>query len=141
HGTGSGEVPASPPVDAAGCLGRHGMESFLAPQLITHAAHVKVDRATGVVRVLRIAAAHDSGTIINRLGADGQVYGGVVMDIAWIETETPDAGPKGSKGVGEPPCVATPAAIANAIAAAIGSELDQLPMIPERVWAASRGAG
>ena len=29
-------------------------------QLITQAAHVKVDRETGVVRVLRVAAAHDS---------------------------------------------------------------------------------
>ncbi len=177
HGSGSGEVPASPPVDATGCLGRHGLESFLAPQLISHAAHVKVDRATGVVRVLRIAAAHDSGTIINRLGADGQVYGGVVMgigqaltertqvdeqgrqrnpdlldyklvtasdtpeiDIAWVETETPDAGPKGSKGVGEPPCVATPGAVANAIAEVIGSQLNQLPMTPERVWATSHRA-
>ena len=29
------------------------------------------------------------------------------IDIAWIETDTPNAGPKGSKGVGEPPCVPT----------------------------------
>jgi CO/xanthine dehydrogenase Mo-binding subunit len=178
HGSGSGELPATPLVDADGCLGRHGLESFLAPQLITHAAHVKVDRATGLVRVLRIAAAHDSGTIINRLGADGQVYGGVVMgigqaltegtqvdeqgqqrnpdlldyklvttadapeiDIDWVETDTPNAGPKGSKGVGEPPCVATPGAIANAIAEVIGTGLHQLPMTAERVWATGREAG
>ena len=127
---------------APGCVGRLGMESFLAPQTITHAAHVKVDRETGVVRVLRFAAAHDSGRILNRIGADGQVYGGVVMgigqalsegsmhdedgrqrnphlldyklvtsadapqiDVSWVEIDTPNAGPKGSKGVGEPPCV------------------------------------
>ena len=54
HGKGSGEVPDSPPCDAEGCVGRLGNESFLAPQLITHAAHVKVDRDTGVVRVLRV---------------------------------------------------------------------------------------
>ena len=46
---------------AEGCLGRLGLESFLAPQLMTHAARVKVDRETGVVRVLQVAAAHDSG--------------------------------------------------------------------------------
>ena len=101
-------------------------------------------------------AAHDSGRILNRIGADGQVYGGVVMgigqalsegtqldddgrhlnahlldyklvtasdapqiDVAWIETDTPNAGPKGSKGVGEPPCVPTAGAIANAVAKVI----------------------
>ena len=31
-----------------------------------HAARVKVDRETGVVRVLQVAAAHDSGVIVNR---------------------------------------------------------------------------
>ena len=45
------------------------MESFLEPQLITHAVHVSVDPETGVVRVLRVAAAHDSGTILNPVGA------------------------------------------------------------------------
>src|SRR5581483_9797009 len=106
-------------------------------QLFTHAVRVKVDRETGVVRVVQVAAAHDSGVIVNPMGANGQVYGGVVMgigqalsevtqldeegrqrnphlldyklvtaadapriDIAWIQTETPNAGPKGSKGVG-----------------------------------------
>ena len=71
----------------SGCVGRLGLESFLAPQTITHAAHVKVDRETGVVRVLRFAAAHDSGVILNRIGADGQVYGGVVMGIGQALSE------------------------------------------------------
>ena len=39
-------------VAAEGCVGRLGLESFLAPQLIAHAVRVKVDRETGVVRVL-----------------------------------------------------------------------------------------
>ena len=69
------------------------MESFLEPQVFTHAARVKVDGETGVVRVLQIAAAHDSGTIVNRLGATGQVYGGVVMGIgqALLEVSQLDA--------------------------------------------------
>jgi CO/xanthine dehydrogenase Mo-binding subunit len=174
-GKGTGEPPDDPPADAVGCAGRHGLESFLAPQLITHAVRVKVDRQTGVARVMRVAAVHDCGVIINPMGANGQVYGGVVMgigqalsevtqldeegrqlnphlldyklvtasdapriDIDWIETETPNAGPKGSKGVGEPPCVPTAGAIANAIARAIGARVRFLPMTPERVWDASR---
>jgi xanthine dehydrogenase molybdenum-binding subunit len=127
-----------------------------------------------VTRVLRVAAAHDCGRILNPLGANGQVYGGVVMgigqaltegtvldeqgrhrnahlldyklvtaadapeiEIAWIETDTPNAGPRGSKGVGEPPCVPTAGAVANAIAKVIGARVHQLPMTPERVWDAA----
>ena len=51
-------MPAS---DASGCTGRLGSESFLAPAFITHAARCKVDRETGVVRVLEVAAVHESG--------------------------------------------------------------------------------
>jgi len=40
-------------------------------------------------------------------------------------------GPFGAKGVGEPPVVAAPAAIANAIADAIGRRLTDLPMTSE----------
>ena len=54
--------PAPPPAPAEGCVGRLGMESFLAPQLITQAAHVQVDRETGVVRVLRVAAGDADGS-------------------------------------------------------------------------------
>ncbi len=174
-GRGAGDVPDVPTGDTGGCVGRIGNETFLAPQLITHAAHVKVDRATGVVRVLKIAAAHDSGVILNRPGADGQVYGGVVMGVGlalsegtqlddqgrqrnpalldyklvtcsdapeiqvdWIQIPAKGAGPRGSKGVGEPPQVPTAGAIANAITKVLGTQVRQLPMTPERVWAASR---
>ena len=173
-GKGSGPVPENPPCHVEGCLGRLGMESFLEPQVFTHAARVKVDRETGVVRVLHVAAVHDSGTIVNRIGATGQVFGGVVMgigqalleasqldadgrqrnphlldyklvtaadapriDVEWIETPAQNGGPKGSKGVGEPPTVPTPGAIANAIARVLGARVKELPMTPERVWAAA----
>jgi CO/xanthine dehydrogenase Mo-binding subunit len=173
-GKGSGPALDNPPCSPEGCLGRLGFESFLEPQVFTHAARVKVDRETGVVRVLQVAAAHDSGVIVNRIGASGQVYGGVVMgigqalhettqldpegrqrnphlldyklvtasdapriDVDWIETPAENGGPKGSKGVGEPPTVPTPGAIANAIARVVGARVRALPMTPERVWAAA----
>ena len=50
-------------------------------------------------------------------------------------------GPNGSKGVGEPPCVATAGAIANAITGVIGSPVRQLPMTPQRVWATLSNGG
>ena len=61
------------------------------------------------------------------------------IDIRWVEIDTPNAGPKGAKGVGEPPCVPTAGAVANGIAAVLGRHLDRLPMTPERVWAAANG--
>ena len=46
---------------AESCVGRLGGESFAAPTFFTHAVRVKVDRDTGVVRVLEVAAAHEFG--------------------------------------------------------------------------------
>ena len=37
--------------------------------------------------MLRVAAVHDSGRILNPIGASGQVYGGVVMGIGQALTE------------------------------------------------------
>ncbi len=51
-----------------------------------------------------------------------------------IETIDPD-GPYGAKGIGEPGCVPTAPAIANAIYDAIGVRILDLPITPERVLA------
>ena len=48
---------------------------------------MRVDPDTGVVRVLNIGAAHDSGTIINPLAALGQIEGGIMMGIGQALTE------------------------------------------------------
>jgi CO/xanthine dehydrogenase Mo-binding subunit len=61
--------------------------------------------------------------------------------VDWIQTPAQNGGPKGSKGVGEPPTVPTPGAIANAIALAVGARVRELPMTPERVWAAMQTNG
>jgi CO/xanthine dehydrogenase Mo-binding subunit len=52
-----------------------------------------------------------------------------------VEVPVPD-GPFGAKGIGEAPVVGAPAAVANAVAAATGKRLYQLPMTPPRVWRA-----
>ena len=54
-----------------------------------------------------------------------------------VEVPAPD-GPFGAKGIGEAPVVGAPAAIANAVAAATGTRLRELPMTPPRVWKALR---
>ena len=78
----------------------------------------------------------------------GQLVTGTFVDYAlptaaavpMIETEivevpVPD-GPFGAKGVGEPPIIGVAGAVANAVAAATGTRMRNLPMSPERVWRA-----
>ncbi len=50
--------------------------------LCTHAAEVEVDVETGVIRVLKIAAAADVGKAINPLTVEQQIEGGVVMGVS-----------------------------------------------------------
>jgi CO/xanthine dehydrogenase Mo-binding subunit len=57
------------------------------------------------------------------------------MRIVFVEKPAV-SGPLGGKGVGEPPVVPTAGAIGNAIAAATGARVRELPMTPYRVWAA-----
>jgi xanthine dehydrogenase molybdenum-binding subunit len=48
---------------------------------------VEVDLDTGVVRVIRMSAAHDVGRVINRLGVEGQVEGGIAQGIGYCLSE------------------------------------------------------
>jgi CO/xanthine dehydrogenase Mo-binding subunit len=59
------------------------------------------------------------------------------LDIETVIVEVPaDHGPFGARGVGEPPVIATAAAVANAITDCAGVRLTDLPMTPSRVLAA-----
>ena len=46
-----------------------------------HVAEVEVDLRTGEVCVLRMAAAHDVGRVVNRLDAEGQIEGAMIMGV------------------------------------------------------------
>jgi CO/xanthine dehydrogenase Mo-binding subunit len=145
-----------------------------APGAAAHLAHVRVDRETGAVSLVRHVIAQDVGRALNPALVAGQLLGGVAQGVGWalleelayddegqlrtgsfveyamptidrmppvdieiVEVPAPD-GPFGAKGVGEPPVIAVAASIANAIADAVGVRLRELPMTPERVWAAMR---
>jgi CO/xanthine dehydrogenase Mo-binding subunit len=148
-----------------------------APGAAAHLAHVRVDRETGEVTLLRHVIAQDVGRALNPALVAGQLLGGVAQGVGWalleelayddggqlrtgsfveyamptidsvppvdleiVEVPAPD-GPFGAKGVGEPPVIGVAAAVANAIGAAVGVRLRELPMTPQRVWAAMKGAG
>jgi CO/xanthine dehydrogenase Mo-binding subunit len=84
---------------------------------------------------------------------NGQLLSGTFLDYALpraedvgrlvtTSVEVPAAdGPLGAKGIGEAPVIAGAAAIANAVAAATGVRLRDLPMTRPRVWRALNEAG
>ncbi len=143
--------------------------AFHFPSFHCHAAEIEVDPATGMVRIVRYAAAHDIGKAINPTLVEGQIHGGVVQGIgmalmeevlydedghmfnpSWTDYKLPtfadapditaiivehrsELGPYGSKGLGESPVIEPPAALANAVAQAIGTRVHSLPITPEKV--------
>src|SRR5205823_7393988 len=56
-------------------------------------AEVAVDVETGEVRVDKIVAIHDVGRVINRLGAESQVEGGIIQGIGHTLSEQRIVGP------------------------------------------------
>jgi carbon-monoxide dehydrogenase large subunit len=137
-------------------------------------ALVEVDGDTGAVRVERLLAAEDCGTIINPPIVDGQIRGALAqgvggalleqlvydgdgqpqastlmdyllptaaevppIEVAHCSSPSPLT-PAGIKGMGESGLIATPAAIASAVADALsplGARVDRLPLTPDVVSA------
>ncbi|MDH4141569.1 MAG: molybdopterin-dependent oxidoreductase, partial [Chloroflexota bacterium] len=60
-----------------------------------------------------------------------------LIDTMIVEVPAPE-GAFGAKGIGESSILPGPAAIANAIAAATGLRMRELPMTARRIWEASR---
>ena len=94
----------------------------------------------GAVQSLGIALTEgmmydDTGRLMNASLLDYRKL--TAADLPNIETiivEVPSpAGPFGARGVGEPPIIPAPAAIANAIEDATGVRLTELPLTPERI--------
>jgi len=94
----------------------------------------------GAVQSLGIALTEglmfdDSGRLTNPSLLDYRKL--TAADLPNLETiivEVPaPAGPFGARGVGEPPIIPAPAAIANAIQNATGARLTELPLSPERI--------
>ena len=131
-------------------------------------ADVEVDIETGVTHVKKIVCVQDCGMIVDKLTAESQCYGGIIMgtgfalfenrildrntalmvnpnmewyllpgmsDVPEIDVTLIDQD-RGVVGLGEPPVISTAAAIANAVANAIGARIRKLPITPDTVLAA-----
>ena len=62
---------------------------------MAHGCCVRVDTWTGKVTVVQYWAAHDAGQIVNQLGAEGQVIGGVTQGLGFALTESLALDPDG----------------------------------------------
>jgi xanthine dehydrogenase molybdenum-binding subunit len=75
---------------------RAGSKTHIINSFAAHFAEVEVDLETGVIRVLRYVAAHDSGRIIHPEAARSQIIGGVVQGLGYALMEEialePDTG-------------------------------------------------
>lgn len=84
----------------------------------------------------------DEGNNLSSLFADYLIP--TAMDVPDVETIVLEVaegkGPFGARGIGEAPVGPTAAAVANALADAVGVRLTELPMTPERVLRAIREA-
>jgi CO/xanthine dehydrogenase Mo-binding subunit len=53
----------------------------------TQVAEIEIDTQTGIVRLVKVTGAHDVGRVLNRLGIEGQIEGGIVMGQGYALTE------------------------------------------------------
>ena len=76
-------------LDRAGELGSRDRARRRLPvyAYATHIAEVEVDVRTGETRVVDVIAVHDSGGILNRALAAGQVEGGIAQGIGFALME------------------------------------------------------
>jgi len=163
-------IPAEAPVSETGTFASPALSE--APSFAALVAEVHVDRETGQVGVRKLTGVFDVGTVVNPLGLDGQLRGGLIqslgaalmedigldadgrvaaasladyklpcaLDIPPCEieliTDAPGDGPYGAKAVGELTNPLAPPAIANAVYAAVGVRIRELPLTAERIYRA-----
>ncbi|MPZ35460.1 MAG: molybdopterin-dependent oxidoreductase [Rhodospirillales bacterium] len=91
--------------------------------------------AQGIGQTLSEEIVYEDGRVLNANLTDYKMP--TMMDMPRVECiliEKPSVnGPYGAKGVGEPPCIEPPAAIANAIAVASGVRVQSLPITAEKI--------
>jgi CO/xanthine dehydrogenase Mo-binding subunit len=97
--------------------------------------------AQGLGQALSEEIVYRDGRVLNPNLTDYKMP--TTLDVPRVESilveHRSQVGPFGAKGVGEPPNIEPPAAVANAIAAAVGARITSLPITAEKIVFASRG--
>ncbi len=138
------------------------------PTWLSAVVQARVDRATGEVAVEKITCAVDCGIVVNPDGVRAQIEGGLLFglstalkesgtvtngaldqrnfedyqllrmdEVPEVEIHIVDS-PEPPTGIGEPAVTVVAAALGNAIFAATGARVRNLPFLPERVLKALR---
>jgi len=151
--------------------GNHGADHAADFNFVGLCVDVDADQETGAFKIADVVLVADVGRIINPIGHQGQIDGGLIyglgnavmeempldesgkvttlslgeyklptmMDIPPFRTVLVTAGmgegPYGAKAAGELGNIGVPAAIANAVASALGVRLAEFPVTSERVYA------
>jgi CO/xanthine dehydrogenase Mo-binding subunit len=91
--------------------------------------------AQGLGQALSEEIVYDHGRVMNPNLTDYKMP--TAVDVPRVESiivQHPSlVGPFGAKGVGEPPNIEPPAAVANAVASAVGVRLTSLPITAEKI--------
>jgi CO/xanthine dehydrogenase Mo-binding subunit len=99
--------------------------------------------AQGLGQALSEEIVYEGGRVVNANLADYKMP--TTLDMPRVDTilvQHPSlVGPYGAKGVGEPPNIEPPAAVANAVASATGLRVTVLPITAERIALGLRDAG
>jgi len=99
--------------------------------------------AQGLGQALSEEIVYEKGRVLNPNLTDYKMP--TTLDMPRVESilvQHPSlAGPYGAKGVGEPPNIEPPAAVANAVAAATGLRVTALPITAEKIALALRDEG
>ncbi|MBI4562800.1 MAG: xanthine dehydrogenase family protein molybdopterin-binding subunit [Candidatus Rokubacteria bacterium] len=97
--------------------------------------------AQGLGQALSEEIVYENGRVLNPNLTDYKMP--TTLDVPRIESilvqHPSPVGPYGAKGVGEPPNIEPPAAVANAVAAATGVRVTGLPITAEKIALALRG--
>jgi CO/xanthine dehydrogenase Mo-binding subunit len=97
--------------------------------------------AQGLGQALSEEIVYDNGRVLNANLTDYKMP--TAVDVPRVESilvQHPSlVGPFGAKGVGEPPNIEPPAAVANAVASATGVRITDLPITAEKIALARRG--
>jgi CO/xanthine dehydrogenase Mo-binding subunit len=158
----------SPPGDIVWDEEHYRGDAYLGYSLGCTVAEVQIDPISYRVRVMELYALSDIGRVVNPLLAQGQVYGGMVQAMGYALTEeliyrdgrllnprlcdymipvAADVPPMRAvfvqsdekpKGLGELPMDGAGAAIANAVADALGMRITKLPITPQTILEALR---
>jgi CO/xanthine dehydrogenase Mo-binding subunit len=80
---GTGRFQAPPTEYVESCAAGMLIPTFNEPTFHCHVAETAVDPELGSIKILRYAAIHDTGTVVDQAGVRGQIEGGVVQGIGY----------------------------------------------------------